>query len=254
MKTHKNKKVTIKKQIKKQTKKIGKNYKFILFDGTSSAGKSTVCEFYQTKNYECIKLDDYMPKNDFKNYYSTVKNEYDAVFLKREEWKYDIAKSMIDAGLKSKKKILLDHGEQKNLIKYLTEKKMLDKLYTIIVFTNLDNLARNLESRRKEGDSRGLFVFKNFSTRYIATTDSDINKIEKINRKRFVNILLNNFKYEFRNRMELDKFSQIVFSKMNISDDKDHWIKLRDEYKYDYLLKTTNKTKKDIIKELDAFL
>lgn len=38
---------------------------------------------------------------------------------------------------------------------------------------------------------------------------------------------------------------------MNINDDRDHWIKLRPEYKYDYLLITTNKTKNDIFNELE---
>jgi hypothetical protein len=38
---------------------------------------------------------------------------------------------------------------------------------------------------------------------------------------------------------------------MNIHDDKDHYVKLRDEFNYDYLLVTTNKTKQDIFNELD---
>jgi hypothetical protein len=37
---------------------------------------------------------------------------------------------------------------------------------------------------------------------------------------------------------------------MNINDDKYNWIKLRLEFKYDYLLITTGKTKEDIFKEL----
>ena len=41
---------------------------------------------------------------------------------------------------------------------------------------------------------------------------------------------------------------------MNIMDDKDHFIKLRNEYKYDYLLITTNKTKTDIFNELNNII
>ena len=37
---------------------------------------------------------------------------------------------------------------------------------------------------------------------------------------------------------------------MNIDDDDDHYIRLRDEYKYDYLMITTNKSKDDIFNEL----
>lgn len=37
-------------------------------------------------------------------------------------------------------------------------------------------------------------------------------------------------------------------------DDNDHFIKLRKEYKYDYLLITTNKTKTDIFNELNKII
>ena len=39
-----------------------------------------------------------------------------------------------------------------------------------------------------------------------------------------------------------------------ISTDNDHYVKLRDEYKYDYLLITTNKTKIDIFNELNKII
>lgn len=29
--------------------------KFILLDGTSSSGKTTICEFFERKNYSCIR-------------------------------------------------------------------------------------------------------------------------------------------------------------------------------------------------------
>ena len=47
------------------------------------------------------------------------------------------------------------------------------------------------------------------------------------------------------------EYSNYIFTKMNIDDDDDHYIRLRDEYKYDYLMITTNKSKDDIFKELD---
>lgn len=39
--------------------KTTKNYKFILVDGTSSAGKSTICKYFQTKKYDCLQADNY---------------------------------------------------------------------------------------------------------------------------------------------------------------------------------------------------
>ena len=37
---------------------------------------------------------------------------------------------------------------------------------------------------------------------------------------------------------------------MEIDDDNDHYIKVRDNIRYDYLLNTTNKNKQQIFKEL----
>ena len=231
-----------------------KEYKFILVDGTSSAGKSTICLFYKQKNFECFQIDNYWNDsrlNFNKDYLAKVKNKFNAKNNLYNIFDYDLVKLMIEDGLKSSKNILLDHVSQKEIIKYLKSKKMLNKLYVINVFTNLENLSRNLESRRKEGDSRGVFAFDQFANRYIATKEDDMNKIEKINRLNFIKILLQNFKYEFANKKELLEFAKNTFEKMNIKDNRDHWIKLRDEYQCDYLLNTKNKTKQDIFQELE---
>ena len=244
---------------RKNTRKINKEkhnkkeYKFILVDGTSSAGKSTICLFYKQKNYECLQVDNYwddMRLNFNKDYFAKVKNKFNAKHKLYELFHYDIVKLMINDGLKSSKNILLDHVSQKEIIKYLKSKKMLNKLYVINVFTNLENLSRNLESRRKEGDSRGVFAFEQFADRYISTSENDNQKIEQINKPNFIHILINNFKYEFANKKELLDFANTIFEKMNIKDNKDHWIKLRDEYQCDYLLNTSNKSKENIFNEL----
>jgi len=160
---------------------------------------------------------------------------------------------MVNDAVKTNKNILFDHISQKEIINYMNTKKY-NNLYIIIVFTNLNNLARNLEIRRKKGDRRGVFAFKQFSERYIKCKNNDLQKIEVINRKDFYKILLKYFKYEFKNEEELIKFSNDIFSNMNIIDDNDHFIKLRNEYKYDYLLITTNKTKNDIFNELNKII
>ena len=59
-------------------------------------------------------------------------------------------------------------------------------------------------------------------------------------------VLLNNFKYQFKNKKEITDFADKIFKTMNINDNKSHPIKLRDEFKCDYLINTTNKTKEDI--------
>jgi adenylate kinase family enzyme len=230
----------------------GKNNKFILVDGTSSAGKSTICKYFSKKNFLCFQFDNY--RNDkrikFNNIFKNIKNKYGEA---EKIYDNEPVKYMVNDAVKTNKNILFDHISQKEIINYMNKIKY-NNLYIIIVFTNLNNLARNLEIRRKNGDIRGVFAFKQFSERYIKCKNNDLQKIEVINRKDFYKILLKYFKYEFKNEEELIKFSNDIFSNMNIIDDNDHFIKLRNEYKYDYLLITTNKTKTDIFNELNKII
>ena len=52
------------------------------------------------------------------------------------------------------------------------------------------------------------------------------------------------------NKKQLIDFSNEIFKIMEIEDDKDHYIKVRDNIRYNYLLNTTNKSKTEIFKEL----
>ena len=36
------------------------NKKFVLLDGTSSSGKSTICNFFKNKNFSCFQRDKYI--------------------------------------------------------------------------------------------------------------------------------------------------------------------------------------------------
>ena len=230
----------------------GKNNKFILVDGTSSAGKSTICKYFSKKNFLCFQIDNYFNDKRIKidNIFKKIKNKYGET---DKIYDYEPVKYMVNDAVKTNKNILFDHFSQKEIIYYMNKIKY-DNLYIIIIFTNLNNLARNLEIRRKNGDKRELFAFTQFSERYIKCKNNDLQKIEIINRKDFLKILLKYFKYQFKNEEELIKFSNDIFSNMNIMDDNDHFIKLRNEFKYDYLLITTNKTKTDIFNELNKII
>jgi adenylate kinase family enzyme len=226
------------------------NVKMILVDGTSSAGKTTICEYFSTKDYECYKIDDYINDRrvDFTKLLKKIKNNYG------EENKIYMGapvKYMIDDAISEGKDFLLDHISQKEIIDYMKKKRIYQNLFIINVFTNLETLARNLESRRKEGDKRGIFAFKQFAERYIKTDKNDSKRIETVNRKAFRKILLDKFKYEFKDEEALKDFANYVFKLMKITDDKDHYVKLRDNYECDYLLITSGKTKKDIFMELE---
>ena len=143
---------------------------------------------------------------------------------------------------------MYDDIRQKQLLKFLNEKGSSRDVSVLIVYTCLKDLVRNIESRRISGDPQGVFVFKQYADRYIK---SDNGGIDVVNRCKFKKLLKNNMKYEISDKNKLYEFVDKMFEKMNITDDDDHDIKLRDEYICDYLLKTINKTKEDIFNELD---
>ena len=226
---------------------------FILVDGTSSTGKSTIGKYFSSKKYLHFQIDSYFDDKriDYGKLFKKIKNNYgmtDKIYL------YEPTKYMVYDAIDTNKNILFDHVYQKEIIDIMKKKKLFKNLYIINVFANINDLARNIESRRKEGDRRGVFVFSQFSDRYIKCKNNDVKKIETVNRKNFKDLLLKKFKYEFKNEDDLIKFANNVFEGMNILDDKDHFIKLRDEYICDYLLITTDKTKDDIFDELKKLI
>jgi dephospho-CoA kinase len=227
------------------------NKKIIILDGTSSSGKSTICNFFKSKHFSCFQIDkytDYCNKKIKTKWLKTVKNlknEYNNISFNSV-----CEKTLMEDCLKIKSNVLIDDVEQFGYIKMLKEKKLTNNLYIINVFANFKTLSRNLESRRKECDPRGINAFSQFADRYIKTDENDPKKIEKINKTHFKNLLLKYFKYEFSNKKQLITFSNDIFKRMEIDDDDDHYIKVRDNIKYDYLLNTTNKSKSQIFKEL----
>jgi len=225
---------------------------FILLDGTSSVGKTTLCNFFKTLKYTCLISDDYVSiVNDMMaNYYKTISNNY---FPKNK--RYDIednifSELIINDAIKAKKAII-DSVVQSNLIKKFTEFDLRNKLFIIVVYASLPNLVRNLQERRINGDRRALMPFYQFQERYIMTNDNDINKIDRINRQEFKQLLKENLKFEFESEDKLNIFVINMFNNMNINDDDFHWIKLKENYECDYLLNATDKTKDVINTELN---
>ena len=231
------------------------NKKYILIDGTSSSGKTSLCKYFKKLDYKCVICDNYVNEmTEIKNeWLKTLSNNYITKKEKSELGDYEQARIMIRDAVKSGKAIL-DAIHQKKFIEIFNEMNLSEELFIIVIYTNLSNLTRNLESRRLEGDYRGLSPFVQFSKRYIKTDEIDKNKIDIVNRKNFIKLLKNNLKYEFENEEMLLSFVNDMFKKMNIDDDLNHWIKLRDEYKCDYLLNTNEKSKDDIYEELDELL
>lgn len=227
-----------------------KKYNYILLDGTSSSGKSTICNFFMKKGYKCIKGDDLLQSDDYYTFYGMrykkIPNEYVT-----KEFKKNIASNisgeyLLESAIKNDKTII-DWVVPGGIIRNFEKRKI--NLYVILVYANLTTLARNMVSRKAENDPRKTFVFRQFSERYIKTTNKE-EIIDTINRKTLKKILLDNFKMEFTGEKDLIDFCNKTFKTMNIEDDKNHGIKVRDEFKFNYLLNTNDKTKEDIFQEL----
>ena len=229
----------------------------IILDGTSSSGKSTIAKLLDSKKKYKYIGNDYAEgelakiiQKKYNDYLKTIPNEY-AINYKRELLDQFWASEMINDALEAEKGII-DTSSPQMFIDEINRRGLNDQLYIILLYTGINDLARNIESRRIEGEPRGTFVFRQFAERY---TKTNKDGIDTVNRKKFNKILLDNFKYDFKNKEELDKFSIDVFEKMGITDDKDHLIKVKDKkIEYDYLLNTVGKSQEEIFKEAENIL
>jgi hypothetical protein len=127
-----------------------------------------------------------------------------------------------------------------------------DKIFIIVVYTSLENLIRNILGRSETEPRLSVGAFKQFSERYVVA--DKINAIDVINRRIFGEQLEKKLKYLFESYEKLKKFVDDVFEKMGIRDDNDHFIKLRDNYRCNYLLKTDVLRPDEIVGELKQFI
>lgn len=236
----KNEKIVRDIMIRKKLNQNSGNRKIIFLDGTSSSGKSTIAKLFEKEGYKHINVDDFMDQGRIimlKN----LPNEYTSNSQKISLHKYETGKLMLEES-KKYDKVILDDVRQ-DILQFFNRKD----IYIIIVYTSLDNLMRNFLKRRFY-DPRGLFVFEQYSKRYISI-DSSIDSLDIISRPKFIE-LLKQIKYEFESETQLIEFANKIFATMNINDDLEHYIKLRDTYQYDYIVNTSNKSPSEIYQEL----
>jgi len=215
---------------------IGGMAHYILLDGTSSSGKTSICDFYEEKEYVRISIDDFLDKK-FNKIFSELPNEYTNIMK-------IIAKDMVDEAEKHDK-VIFDVVDQ-NIIE---QAKTVNgkNIYVIVVYASLEDLIRNIDSRRKKMDPRGIFVFDQFVERY-TKTDEKTDMI--VNRKKFIKKLEETMKYEFNNEEDLEKYAINLFKRMDIDDDDDYYVELRENYYADYIINTSGKSKREIYEEL----
>ena len=226
--------------------------KFIIVDGTSSSGKTKICSFFSNPKFgfKCIVMDEYTDKIS-KLFTKTIPNVYMDSTKKNDLFGNMLYKAMVDDAVQAKKAIL-DDIEQNGLLKAFKEAGKEADVYILVVYAGLKDLARNLNSRRQEGEARGVFAFDQYADRYIKCDNDDLKKIESIQLPEFMQLLKDQFKYEFASEKELQTFAQSTFEKMNIHDNAKHFVKLRDEFICNYFLNTTGKTLHEINQELQT--
>jgi len=227
---------------------MGGGHPYILLDGVSSSGKSTIANFFIKKGYFISKADD-IPANDIrlKIQEQLNVNQYYADSEMRKISEDVIAKIQHDEAM-THKLVVYDDITQTLALKYPD-----DNIFIIIVYTSLKNLIRNILNRRFTEPRLSLGAFTQFSKRYIVT-DQINHIIDYTNRAYFLNQLEKKMKYLFESYDKLKKFVYDNFEQMGITDDETHGIKLRDTYRYDYILNTTDKTQEEISQELEQFV
>ena len=216
----------------------------ILFDGTSSAGKTTLCKLLNKYEYTCIDTDDCYRIASMK-YYENIENK----FYTRDERKHITEQYFLNILFEKgfyNKKTVYDFAPQDKLSDmYLKHGK---KIFIVFIYAPLNKIIDNIHSRRII-EPRGLSVFDQFCTKYKYTTDLE-KSIDVVNKSVFIDKLLSKLQYLFTSRDELNKFADRIFESIGIYDDNIYNIKVRDELKYDYLLNTHNKQPDELVKEL----
>jgi len=218
---------------------IYKNSIFVYIDimillilGTSSAGKTTLC-------------------NDFSKKYNTgVLHNDDVKFGKDEKYKFEneyinFKKEKQNNIIKYNKKLLEELSDKNNIVLFdlpstihinNKEGEFNGDFYDgikILIYTNLENMIKNIYTRRNN-ELRDKSHLMKFNKIY-KVDDSTDSEIDIINRKKFKDYL-HQVKFLFNDEHDLNYFANAMFKEMGINDDNDH--KITPIHNYDYIITT----------------
>ena len=180
-----------------------------------------------------------------KYYKKEQKFNFEEMYYVKMIWKY------LKSETKKSNNFLIEIVNWRNedfTIPHFKKKLSINNLKSVLLYTNLSNLIRNIEKRRNDSP-RGLGVFYQFTKLY-TFTDNENKAIGIVCLKDFIKDL-KNVKYFFSSEKELITFAKKIFKGLNIKYlkwTKKYYIKPID--KYDIVLNSTNKTPEQLIKEL----
>jgi len=214
----------------------------IIISGTSSAGKSSIIDKFP-KQYNKISWDNVFDEFGYNFFkvceYKNFKNKY---YTQKEKDKffYNCLYGKIISKLNIKKNNLIDIVDDFDDKSAPIIRKYIPINIQILIYTNLDKLADNL-NKRKSYDPRGTFVYDQF-TKYYENTNNKDEAIDTINYNNFIKSL-KKIKYEFESEKNLIDLAKFIFKKLGIKkivETENYFIKPRSNC-YDLVLNTKNK-------------
>lgn len=213
----------------------------ILLEGTSSSGKTTIAKLLGQHGYFHIANDDYGKAGTIE-LMKTLPNDYISKDKLNVLGNYNVRKAMYSEAVKHN---LVVFDDIESIITQFNP-----DIYVIIVYASLHYLTRNILDRRFT-DPRSINVYRQYARKYVRTDGS--NKIDTVNKPAFIT-MLKKMKYEFASEEELLAFADKIFLDMGIDDDQTYGITIRDQFKYDYLLNTNDKTPEQIVEEITGII
>jgi hypothetical protein len=214
----------------------------VFIDGTSSSGKSSLMGKFSSK-YTKLSADNFRDfahnkkVKSLKNKYYTL-NEISEI---NKQYKF----TEMSRIAKSKKYTIIEAAGSA-VLKYLPKKTI-----TVLLYTNIEDLAKNIICRKSIGEFRGNMVFKQFSEKYIKS-DNLSDFIDIISLGAFIKAL-KSVKWLFTSEKELYTFAKETLKTMGINDNKKHFITPR-KTNYNIILISDKKSTSQIYNELIKIL
>lgn len=203
----------------------------IILEGTSSSGKSSIVKKLPN-TYTKVAMDDL--ENNREEMFKKLKNKYYKI-NEADEIFFNIIDKRLSNKVKNKTKFVIDMVNPNGyptIIKYLPKDTI-----KILVYTNLSDLVRNID-KRKTYDSRGLFVFNQFTNYYVKSNNK--TGIDTVNVNDFIKSL-KNIKYLFESEKELILFAKNTFKNLGIKNNKTYYIVPRYKF-FNAIINTKDKT------------
>jgi uridine kinase len=210
----------------------------ILILGTSSSGKTSVVNEFPKNFKRKYEHDTTIPL------FKKIKNKYIDLDKAITE---NLLKTLAEHAKSAKNSVIDDVDQSGKILEYLPANTI-----KVLLYADLKTMTDNLISRL-DTNPRTIFIYKQYAKYYVKSNKKDEKEhVGKVNRKDFIEEL-KRIKWNFKSEKDLIEFAHKIFADMEINDNNDHYIKIRNNF-YDLIINTKNKTPKDIYKEIESII